>query len=242
MRIYRLFVDEKFDNHQQYVLDRERSHYLKNVLRAKIGREIRLFNSSYQEVFAKIEKINRHEITLNIIKIEKTKPLSKLDITLVQAISKGERMDYTVQKATELGIQTIQPIFSEYCDVKLDSKRLANKLSHWRKIAMNASEQSFRTDVPNIISPISINQYTEDSTRGLFLEPNETNKLGPFAENRLLKFDVVVGPEGGWSNSDIELLKVCGLQGVNFGPRILRTETVAPAVLAAIHVSWGDFC
>lgn len=240
MRTFRIYLEKQFNNNT-IVLDKEQSHYLKNVLRVKTGWQVRVFNSNHQEVLTQVTRVDRHEVELEIIEQLEPYNSSKLCITVVQAISKGERMDYTVQKATELGVHAIQPVFSEFCDVKLDEKRMAKKLKHWRNIAISASEQCFRPDVPILLEPMSVEIYAQKPRGGFFLDPEQTSKLSDFTNKGLIDFDIAIGPEGGWSEADIELLKSCGLAGVVFGERVLRTETATPAILSAVHTLWGDF-
>jgi 16S rRNA (uracil1498-N3)-methyltransferase len=150
-------------------------------------------------------------------------------------------MDYSVQKATELGVSTIIPVTSEHSEVKLSGARLEKKLKHWQSIAVSACEQSFRADIPQILAPVTLSEYCQQQQQGLLLDPQENQTLQKISSHNWQAFDVVIGPEGGWSAHDLKLLKACGLTGVKFGQRILRTETMAPAILAAIHSLWGDF-
>ena len=119
--------------------------------------------------------------------------------------------------------------------------RLEKKLNHWQNIAISACEQSFRADVPEILTPITLVEYCQNQHQGILLEPEEQKTIASIAQAQWQTFDIVVGPEGGWSEADLKLLHLTGLTGIQFGPRILRTETMAPAILAAIHSLWGDF-
>lgn len=237
-RIYYPFIQELGEN---LLIENDKAHYMRNVLRLKPGRQLRIFNHLQQEFLAIITEVNKKSIQLNLAEKITTITPSKLSITLVQGLSKGERMDYTIQKATELGINTIIPITSEYCEVKLKGERLEKKLNHWKNISISACEQSYRTDIPQILSPNTIQEYCKTQHKGILLEPEETQTIGQISELEWQNFDIVIGPEGGWSQNDLALLKSTGLSGIQFGQRILRTETMAPAVLAAIHSLWGDF-
>ncbi len=241
MRLHRFYYPFSAGFDETIIISDDKAHYIRNVLRIKCGRYVRLFNHQKQEYKAQITAINKKSVEIHLQEIIKPISSSKLNITLVQSLSKGERMDYTVQKATELGINTIQPITSEYGEVKLKEKRLEKKLKHWQNIAISASEQSFRVDIPKILAPISIQEYAKSSRIGLFLEPNEKTTIQKIAQNQWQTFDIAIGPEGGWSKNDLKQLNTCGLHGIQFGPRILRTETMAPAILASIHSLWGDF-
>ena len=241
MRLHRIYYPFSAKLNEEMTIEGDRAHYIKNVLRLKLARKVRLFNGKGQEFFAEIIALGKKSLQLCLLEeIDSINP-SKLNIRLVQSLSKGERMDYTVQKATELGIDTIQPITSEYCEVRLSGPRLEKKLKHWKNIAISACEQSFRADIPNILTPITLADYTANKHLGILLEPEENNSITDLAKMQWQEFDVVVGPEGGWSEKDLHQLKSTGLTGMKFGQRVLRTETVAPAILAAIHSLWGDF-
>ncbi|MFK8010851.1 MAG: 16S rRNA (uracil(1498)-N(3))-methyltransferase [Marinicellaceae bacterium] len=241
MRLHRIYYEFESKIGDNVSIEGDRAHYMRNVLRLKAGRKIRIFNHSRDEFLALISAINKRELVIQLLECIDTIPISKLNISLIQSLSKGERMDYTVQKATELGISTIQPITSEYCEVRLKGSRLEKKIKHWQNISISACEQSFRADIPQILSPISLSEYCQNQHQGILLEPEERNTIQSIAQFKWKNFDVVVGPEGGWSEEDLKQLKKTGLQGIQFGPRILRTETVAPAILASIHSLWGDF-
>jgi 16S rRNA (uracil1498-N3)-methyltransferase len=241
MRIHRIYYPFDAQLNDEVSVEGDRAHYIKNVLRLKQARKLRIFNGKGQEYLAEIIELNKKIVLLHLSEVIHFIAPSKLNITLVQSLSKGERMDYTVQKATELGINKIQPITSEFCEVKLTDQRLQKKLKHWQNIAISACEQSFRADIPEILAPISLTEYTASTHRGILLEPEESNTITDIAQLQWQQFNVVVGPEGGWSEKDLQQLKATGLTGMKFGQRVLRTETVAPAILAAIHSLWGDF-
>jgi 16S rRNA (uracil1498-N3)-methyltransferase len=241
MRLHRIFYPFTESLNQSCLIENEKAHYLRNVLRLKVDQQFRIFNHQSEEYLATITAISKKDLTIELIESIPVIAKSKLNITLVQSLSKGERMDYTVQKATELGIAKIQPITSEFCEVRLKGSRLEKKIYHWQGIATSACEQSFQCEIPEILNPISISDYSNKQRIGLYLEPEETLTIGQIAQQQMRQFDIAVGPEGGWSPTDLKLLKQSGLQGIQFGPRILRTETVAPAILASIHSLWGDF-
>ena len=241
MRLHRIYYPFTASLGDSVLIENERAHYIRNVLRLKAGRKLRLFNQQQHEYLAEITTINKKNIELKLLEAIQTIAPSKLDITLIQGLSKGERMDYTVQKATELGVNKITPIISDYCEVKLADKRLQKKLNHWQNIALSACEQSFRADIPIITAPVSLDDYCQSSRCGILLEPEESRNIHAISKHQWRQFHIVVGPEGGWSAVDLHKLKATGLKGIHFGQRILRTETVAPAILAAVHSLWGDF-
>ncbi len=219
----------------------DKAHYLRNVLRLKIKHKLRLFNHKNHEFLAEIESISKKHVDIRLCEEIQSISQSSLSITLVQGLSKGDRMDYTVQKATELGVTFIQPITSEFCEVKLEGKRLEKKIQHWKNIAISACEQCFRTDLPVIKNPISIQEYCLSQHKGIILQPESTKTLKSISQHQWRNFEILIGPEGGWSETDLKILSTTGLESVHFGQRILRTETMAPALLGAIHSLWGDF-
>jgi len=241
MRLHRIYYPFNAEVGANITIENDRAHYIRNVLRLKTTRKLRIFNHLQQEYLAEIIEVNKKTVVINLLETIIPINPSKLSITLIQGLSKGERMDYTVQKATELGVTNIIPVTSEYCEVKLSGTRLEKKLKHWEHIAVSACEQSFRADIPTIQAPISLNEYCQSSHKGLLLEPEESLTIQQVAKENWQQFEVVIGPEGGWSKNDLVLLKKTGLTGIKFGQRILRTETMAPAILAAIHSLWGDF-
>jgi 16S rRNA (uracil1498-N3)-methyltransferase len=241
MRLHRIYYPFNAEVGENFTIENDRAHYIRNVLRLKASRKFRIFNHLKQEFLAEIIEVNKKTVVINLLETIIPINPSKLSITLIQGLSKGERMDYTVQKATELGITNIIPITSEYCEVKLLGTRLEKKIKHWEHIAVSACEQSFRADIPAINAPISLIEYCQSKHKGLLLEPEENMTIQQVAKQNWQQFEVVIGPEGGWSENDLTLLKKTGLTGIKFGQRILRTETMAPAILASIHSLWGDF-
>jgi len=169
---------------------------------------------------------------------------SPLNITLVQAISSGDRMDFTIQKAVELGVKNIQPISSKRSVVKLSAERAEKRTEHWQNIAISACEQSGRAYVPNVLAPTSLEQWlsknpSANSTRIL---------LNPIGAIRLIEIpkptdeiQLLIGAEGGLSQEEIDLATSHHFQSTVLGPRILRTETAALTAIAAMQLAWGDF-
>lgn len=170
-----------------------------------------------------------------------------LIIHLFQAISRSERMDYTVQKATELGVTSITPIISERCEIRLSTDRWQKRQQHWQQIAISACEQTGRTRIPSIHFPQPLTKALEelsDHSLALVFDLEETQTL----ESMNAHFDkkpksivILVGPEGGLTETEIALAKQKGFRGLRLGRRILRTETAGPTILAALHARWGDF-
>jgi 16S rRNA (uracil1498-N3)-methyltransferase len=168
---------------------------------------------------------------------------SALKIHLVQCISRGDRMDFVVQKATELGVKRITPVLSQYGVVKLDNARAEKKREHWQKIAASACEQSGRTRLPLIDTPISLKNWFGNKPASvdaeLILAPGAATPLASITAPET-KVCALIGPEGGFSEAEYKDAAVSGFEAVSLGPRVLRTESAAIATLAVLQSLWGD--
>ena len=203
MTLSRIFVGAKLASKQEIILDTNVSNHLLQVLRLKVNDPLKIFNDSGGEFSAIITAINKHHATVIIKEFVQCNRESPLKIHLGQGISRGEKMDFTVQKAVELGINTITPLFTEYCNVKLKNERLDNRLRHWQKIAISAAEQSGRCYVPKIL-PVQTLENWLATTTGLclILDPHATNTFSDIKECPS-SVTLLVGPEGGLSDKEI---------------------------------------
>lgn len=224
-------------------LDGDPARYLGRVLRLKVGDEIAVFNGEGPEWPANIQAMTKSTTTLRIGDSYETHTEASLRIHLVQGISRGERMDFVVQKATELGVKRITPVLTEYGIVKLDEKRRARRREHWQAIATSACEQSGRTRLPLIDTPVPLREWfgnqPSEADAELLLKPGAPTPLVEVAAPST-KACVLVGPEGGFSDAEYGHADIAGFQAVSLGPRILRTETATIAALAVLQSSWGD--
>jgi len=239
----RLFVSSQLINGGEVVLEGDRARYLGRVLRLAVGDEISVFNGEGGEWSARIGAMTKSTATLSIGAQTETGTESALKIHLVQSISRGERMDFVVQKATELGVKRITPLLTEYGVVKLDAARAEKRRDHWQNIATSACEQSGRTRPPLVDAPLALkdwfgNKPTEVDAE-LILAPGATTSLAGIAAPET-KVCVLIGPEGGFSGTEYEDASVAGFQAVSLGPRVLRTETAAVAALTVMQSLWGD--
>ena len=239
----RLFVSGALSNDAELVLTGEQARYLGRVLRSRMGDPVLVFNGEHGEWSATIEDITKSTVTLRIIERNETRTESPLKIHLVQGISRGDRMDFVVQKATELGVKRITPVLTHHGVVKLDSKRADKRQQHWQHIAESACEQSGRTRPPLIDAAISLNAWfgakdSSDSTQ-LILQPGAPASLSaqPAPATKLC---LLIGPEGGFSEREYEDAEIAGFTAVSLGPRVLRTETAALAALSVAQACWGD--
>ncbi|MDJ0748329.1 MAG: 16S rRNA (uracil(1498)-N(3))-methyltransferase [Woeseiaceae bacterium] len=239
----RLFVSGDLINGGTLELDGDRARYLARVLRLRPGDEVRVFNGEGPECSARIEAITKHGVSLRVGRSHETNTESPLRVHLVQGISRGERMDFVIQKATELGVKRITPVLTEYGVVKLDSKRAGKRREHWQGVAESACEQSGRVRVPLIDTPVSLNAWfgsqPAEVDAQLILRPGAGTPLAAI-EAPSTKVCVLIGPEGGFSNTEYDDADIAGFSPVSLGPRILRTETAAIAALSVLQSKWGD--
>jgi 16S rRNA (uracil1498-N3)-methyltransferase len=241
MRIPRLFLDQPLASGTQITLDRDASRYLLQVLRLKPGRELRLFNGDGQDFHARVVDAAK-QARVEIVAALENAAESPLQITLIQAISKGERMDYTLQKSVELGVTAIQPVFSARSVVRLDGDRLDKKQQHWLGVMRSACEQCGRSVVPKLHTALPLSDWLTaqaPTSGGLLLAPDASQSLGqisPLATGHSL----LIGPEGGLEDGEIAAAIAAGFAAVRMGPRVLRTETAAVAALAVLQARFGD--
>jgi 16S rRNA (uracil1498-N3)-methyltransferase len=239
----RLFVSGALINGTEIELDGDRARYLGRVLRSRVGDNVIVFNGEGAEWTASVLQISKNTVTLRVDDSQEAGTESPLKIHLVQGISRGERMDLVVQKATELGVKRISPVLTEYGVVKLDGSRADKRQEHWQKIATSACEQSGRVRVPLVDKPMPLKNWLGDKPRQvdteLILNPGATTTLSSIAAPET-KVCVLIGPEGGFSEFEYEDAGIAGFKAVSLGPRVLRTETAAIATLAVMQSMWGD--
>jgi 16S rRNA (uracil1498-N3)-methyltransferase len=228
------------------VLPAPQSHHAVRVLRLKAGDAVVLFNGDGAEYAAVIAQAERGRLALDVTGRGAVDRESPLAVTLAQAVSSGERMDYTVQKAVELGAAVIQPLTAERSVVRLQGERAAKRAEHWRAVVAASCEQCGRNRLPEVASLLAFDAFlasqarTAGNTLRLMLSPHSTRSLrgldrppGPIV--------LLAGPEGGFSPQEALAAEHAGFLPVRLGPRVLRTETAAVAALAAMQAWWGDF-
>jgi len=214
------------------------------VLRMVEGDSAILFNGDGFDYICTLTSVKKSAVLAQVTDSAVIDNESPLNITLLQGISSGDRMDYTIQKAVELGVNHIQPIATERSVVKLNPERAAKRLAHWQGVVHSACEQSGRAFVPQIAAPTSLSQWLtknpQESADRILLNPVGAKRLAeltkPSGEIQLL-----IGAEGGLSTNEIDMAGEHGFQSIILGPRILRTETAALAAMASMHSIWGDF-
>jgi 16S rRNA (uracil1498-N3)-methyltransferase len=242
MSAIRLFVPVPIRSGDDLWLDGERAHYLTRVLRVRSGDTIVVFDGRSGEYPAVIGEIDRQRVQLRPGPNSSRDLESPLSIRLIQGISRGERMDFVVQKATELGVQQITPVHTAYSVVRLGNDRAGKKIGHWERIAQGACEQCGRNILPVIDAAADLKEVLAEPVGGsrLILQAGSGESLG-----NLRQIDdsltLLIGPEGGLNEAEIALAISCGFQPVSLGPRILRTETAALAAVAILQSRFGDF-
>lgn len=241
MRISRLYYAGSLNSGSDLFLDEASAHYLRTVLRLKKSAELFVFNGAGGEFHAQVSEINRKQVVLNIKQKYDTDLESAFNIHFGLAVSRSDRMDWALQKAVELGVQSITPVITERCVVQFKNEKEQQKMRHWQKIVQHAAEQSGRTKVPEIFSVCELQTWLPEQ-QGLcvFLEPSATNSLSNLTPQEN-KITLLSGPEGGFTEMEKQVVYATGFDAVKLGSRILRTETAALAAISAVQTLWGDF-
>ncbi len=242
MRSIRLYSDQPLEVGEVVELETTPARHLVRVLRRRVDDPVVLFNGDGCEYSGRILSIEgKDRCSVELDSVEEPKVESPLAITLVQAIARGERMDYAIQKAVELGVSAIRPVFSEHCEVRLNQKRTTTRLAHWRQVAISACEQSGRVQVPEIHSPVNLDGLDPEIALNLYLDPDAELTPGRMNIPDPPRLTLVIGPEGGLSDDEMAALNRAGFIGLRLGPRILRTETAGAAAIAALQTRFGDW-
>lgn len=244
MALTRLFIRSKLQSGQALELDKEQAQYLGRALRLRPGDALTVFSAESGEFAATVTSIGKSTAEIAVGASIQTNTESPLKVHLVQGVSRGERMDLVVQKATELGVKRISPVLTEYGVVKLDGSRAGKRREHWQKIAESSCEQSGRTRPPLIDEPLPLKAWfgakTSATDVDLILCPNANTAMASIKAPKT-KVCLLIGPEGGFSDNEYEDAEVSGFKAVSLGPRILRTETAAIAAITVAESLWGDF-
>lgn len=217
------------------------------ALRLNLDDEVIIFNGDGHDYGCTITNIEKNTVLVRVNRGQQLNNESPLKITLIQAISSGDRMDFTIQKAVELGVTLIQPITSQRSVVKLSTERAEKRTQHWQNIAISACEQSGRAVVPNVLAPLSFSQYFAKNTKKedesilkITLAPTATKDLKSLPQTSH-HIQILIGAEGGLSDDEILLSQRNGFEAITLGKRILRTETAGLAAIASMQTLWGDF-
>ncbi|HEY4213359.1 MAG TPA: 16S rRNA (uracil(1498)-N(3))-methyltransferase [Steroidobacteraceae bacterium] len=259
MRLTRVYTDAPLVPGEKVAIEGSAANHITRVLRLRVADTVTLFNGTNQEYDASIEAFHKDAVVVAIREERSGDRESPLQLILAQGISRGERMDWILQKATELGASRIVPVFTERSVVRLDAKQAERKLQHWRGITISACEQCGRNRLPELDSPLAVHEFLSRLATGqtrLLLSPTADLTIddlaataattataatpAPHAASALGAIVVLIGPEGGLTDLEEELALRAGFRPVRMGPRILRTETAAIAALTIIQQRFGD--
>ena len=243
-RLSRIHVDAPLAKGVRLALPDSATAHLLRVLRLGVGDTCVLFNGDGNDYAATIVSVAKKIAEVQVTDVYPIDNESPLRITLAQALARGEKMDWIIQKATELGVSAIQPIVSERTEVKLDGERADKRHAHWRAVAIAACEQCGRAQLPLIAEPLALQHYATklgSAALKLMLDPEAELTLRTLSLADVSNIELAIGPEGGFSQRDLAQLKAAGFIGLRLGPRVLRTETAGLAVLAALQGLVGDF-
>lgn len=243
----RFYLPDKLASGAEVNLPADTARHAVRSLRLQVGDPIVLFDGFGGEYQASICRVDRESVIARTGPFVERSAECPVDLLLAQAMSSGERMDFTIQKAVELGVTAIQPLATTRSVIKLSAERAARKTGHWQKLAIAASEQCGRNRLVEVAEPLPLGDWlgqlprdqADDELR-LLLSPAADTRIGdlPDTTRRIV---LLAGPEGGFDDRETDLARRRGFQSVRLGPRILRTETAALAALAAIQLRWGDF-
>lgn len=237
----RVYLQAPLASGQSLTLPEAAFRHLVQVLRLRSGEAVTVFDGRGGEYDATLAAVERRSATLQMGDFHDVERESPLQLTLVQGLSKGDRMDYTLQKAAELGVSAVVPVITERCNVSLDREREARKFEHWRGVLISACEQSGRTRVPTLHPLQRYVDWLDSQTAGprYLLDPMAARSLArtPVPDAPL---SLVIGPEGGLSAAEIHAGTRAGCIGVRLGPRVLRTETAGVAALSILQALKGD--
>lgn len=238
----RLYHSSTINLEQNITLDKNTSNHLIRVLREKKGSVVTIFNGDGYEYLAEVIDENSKHCQICITNKSKIENESPLNITLLQGISRGDRMDTCIQKSTELGVHTVIPVLCQRSGGNLKGDRAEKKLNHWQQISISACEQSGRCIIPEIKPVIDFKQAIQNtnSNHNIILAPDTENTINSIAAP-INNISILIGPEGGFTEEEIQFATNNDFTAITLGPRILRTETAGPACIATVQTLWGDF-
>lgn len=240
MRTPRIYTEQALRDNSSVELEASPSVHIARALRMQVGGALVLFNGQGGEYPAKITALDKKKVIATTAVCEPGVLESPLPIHLGIAISRGDRMDWVVQKATELGAVTVTPLLTERTEVKLKGERAQKKVSHWQQISISACEQSGRNLVPQINELMGLQQWLSCTEAECRLVLHHRADTVPEQQNAPASVALLIGPEGGLSETEIAAAEQAGYQSLRLGPRVMRTETAPLAALAILQARWGD--
>lgn len=242
MATTRIYTDLDLVTEEIFRLPETAGHHVSRVLRMRIDDSLILFNGKGGEYSANILSVQKSNVEVKVSSFSEIERESPIQIELAQGLSKGEKMDFTIQKAVELGVNKIVPLITSYSNVRQNEKQFEKKLDHWRKVITSACEQCGRNQIPELDDITKLIDWMPNNNSDLkiILDPEVNSSLADLS-NDIKSISLVIGPEGGLSSSEIQYLKNNGFMGIRLGPRILRTETAALAAVSALQNRFGDY-
>ena len=238
MKTIRLYQNTPFTEGKTAELDSDNSHHLNKVLRFPVGKNITVFNGDGFDYTALVQDAKK-TTSLKVISKVRNNTESKLDLTLAQGIAKGEKMDFLIQKAVELGVTRIIPMKLERCVVRLSDEKVQKKIDHWQKIANHACEQSGRSVIVSLSDPLSLEELLEETNHNGFVLHHRA-QIGLSQLKETSKATILIGPEGGLTEKEVSDSEAAGYQSILIGKRVLRTETASLAAIANMQLLWGS--
>jgi 16S rRNA (uracil1498-N3)-methyltransferase len=242
VRIPRIYQPLSLQSGQTVTLDAQATVHLTKVLRLRVGDELVVFNGEGGEYAARVSAVERRAASIEVGAFCAHELESPLPLVLLQGVSRGERMDYTVQKAVELGVTHIVPVLTERTVVNLKGERQQRRCEHWQAVVNSACEQSGRNRVPTVapVTPFATAVAAADEGLKLVLHHRAQTQLHNLSAPQGV-VTLLIGPEGGLSAGEISAAEAAGFMPLRLGPRVLRTETAAVAAMAVLQWQWGDF-
>ena len=240
MRITRFYFEDSLKTDSIVKLHHDLTHYVVKVLRLKTGNQIKLFNNNEGEFLGTIVSIDKVDISVSVDLQIRVPTEDSVRFHIALSITKGERMDYAIQKSVELGVFSVSPLYSQFSEVKIKNKNhLENKLRHWEKIILNASQQCGRLSLPQLREPMSLPELIEESKANTFilLDTSGSKNLNRVKFKRDLY--LIVGPEGGFSDEELKYASKKA-EIITLGPRTLRAETAPVVALSILQSKFGD--
>ncbi len=256
VRLTRCFIDAPLSPGALVALPDAAAVHLTRVLRLGPGARFALFNGDGLDYEAELAQIDKRGASAEVIATRRVESESPLPLVLAQSVARGEKMDFVLQKATELGVAGIVPLITERTEVRLDAERGEKRRTHWQGVIASACEQSGRARLPALGQVATLANWLDDAPAPerdgggpsagqrlplFYLDPDAETSLRGLPEAARRGACFVIGPEGGLGERDLALLRAAGATGIRLGPRVLRTETAGLALLAAIQALWGDF-
>ncbi|WP_421846922.1 16S rRNA (uracil(1498)-N(3))-methyltransferase [Marinomonas sp.] len=247
MRIPRIFIDTELNENTTLALPDSAFQHLCKVLRLKSDHPIRVFNGREfngkgGQFNATLCDVEKRSANVHVTDFEALDNESPIQVTIGQTLSRGERMDYAIQKSVEAGVFAIQPLFSERCEVKLQDSRAEKRQQHWQQVAISAAEQCGRAIVPIVHPPIELSEWVEKCNEmlKLTLHHHSAKAISQYEKPTNNRVVLLIGPEGGLTEKEVQLSEKSGFNAITLGPRVLRTETAPIVALSVINAIWGD--